>query len=79
MIKHFIGKLTYPKDAVSDKYGHWIPVSYIPLYRGNFSWELKSDYSSPYNYQKIEQNWYGRWVPCNPCLGMNNPIKKTEA
>lgn len=75
LIKTFIGNLTLPKEVYVCQLGdYWIETLGIPAY--NEIWERTViDYSYPYSYQQIEQNWYGKWIKKDCWLGKNTPLK----
>jgi len=73
MIRKIIGKLTYPKDAVRCELGEsWVPCLGVPVF--DFRLLSSVDFSRPYNYQKIEQNWIGAWGLRNCYMSKNQPL-----
>lgn len=65
MLKKLIGNLTLPKNAEQCELGDWwIESDGVPTgeyYQMPSGLVESRSYKYPYNYQKLEQNWYGKW------------------
>lgn len=84
-IRRIIGNLTLPKKVYKDELGFmWISQSFIPKMDEFDSWYsvnglsdyYRRDYSYPYNYRRLKQNWIGEWKLEDEYLGTHNKLTK---
>jgi len=75
-IRNLIGRITLPVDAVMCEDGSvWIPCNGIPDWAKSSLYIL--NYNNPYNYQQLEQGFFGNWRLVYCWRGCNSEIKST--
>ena len=72
MIKRFISRLTMPNNVRESHGDLYIKVYGIPSFDKN----LKSfmSYEHRFQYQKIEQGFFGNWRAVSSWVGLNSPL-----